>query len=171
QTLRRVPGAPSPATSPAPTASSRTPTRAARQQGSAFTGSVCSSHKRDTMDRRGFTLIELLVVISIVGVLAAMLMPELQQARAAARAAACASNLRELGLATQMYLDDYGVYFPYYTTVAAGRLWYFGLESPYNPNGGPGTRNIDLTQAKLYPYLQTKQRIQVCPSYNYNSSL
>jgi prepilin-type N-terminal cleavage/methylation domain-containing protein/prepilin-type processing-associated H-X9-DG protein len=123
------------------------------------------------MDRRGFTLIELLVVISIVGVLAAMLMPELQQARAAARAAACASNLRELGLATQMYLDDYGVYFPYYTTVPSGRLWYFGLESPFNPNGAPGTRHIDLTQAKLYPYLQTRHGIQACPSYNYNSSL
>jgi prepilin-type processing-associated H-X9-DG protein/prepilin-type N-terminal cleavage/methylation domain-containing protein len=116
-----------------------------------------------------FTLIELLVVISIVGLLAAMLMPTLRQSRESARAAVCGSNLRQIGMATQMYLDDYGRYFPYYSDSGADRFWYFGLESPFSPTGPPGTRHIDLTKAKLYPYLQKLHGIEVCPSYDYRS--
>jgi len=123
------------------------------------------------MSRRAFSLIELLVAISIIGLLAAMLLPALKQAREAARAASCASNLRQMGLATQMYLDDYGRYFNYYTTQGGDRLWYFGLESPYTPLGvgPPGSRHIDLTKAKLYPYIQEIHGVEVCPSYNYYS--
>lgn len=51
-------------------------------------------------------MIELLVVIAIIAVLAAMLLPALNRARDAARAARCASNLRQLGVALQMYLGD-----------------------------------------------------------------
>jgi len=119
--------------------------------------------------RRAFTLIELLVVISIVGLLAAILMPTLRQARESARGALCGSNLRQLGMATQMYLDDHGRYFAYYTDAGADRLWYFGLESPFSPSGPPGARHIDLTKAKLYPYLQKLHGIEVCPSYDYRS--
>ena len=121
--------------------------------------------------RSAFTLIELLVVISLVGLIAALLMPALRQARESARGAACASNLRQIGLATQMYLDDYGRFFPYFTTAGADRLLYFGLESPFNPGGAPGTRHLDLRQAKLYPYLQTVRGVEVCPSYNYHSPM
>jgi prepilin-type processing-associated H-X9-DG protein/prepilin-type N-terminal cleavage/methylation domain-containing protein len=123
------------------------------------------------MTRRAFSLIELLVVISIVGLLAGMLLPALKQARECARSAACASNLRQMGLATQMYLDDYSRFFVYQQPVNGNMLWYFGLESPYNPNGAPGTRPIDLTKAKLYPYLQAIHGAEVCPSYNYYSPL
>ena len=55
---------------------------------------------------RGFTLIELLVVTGVIAVLAAMLMPALDRARARARAAACLGNLRQLGLCSQMYVGD-----------------------------------------------------------------
>jgi len=62
---------------------------------------------------RGFTLIELLVVIAIIGILASMLMPVFAQAREKARQTVCTSNIRQLGLAFQMYTQDNDGTFPF----------------------------------------------------------
>lgn len=59
------------------------------------------------MKRKGFTLIELLVVIAIIAILAAILFPVFAKAREKARQTSCTSNAKQIGLAFNMYVQDY----------------------------------------------------------------
>lgn len=108
----------------------------------------------------GFTLIELLVVIAIIAILAAILFPVFAQAREKARQASCLSNVNQLGLAVQMYIQDYDETTPlaYYDTYN-GSNWVFDaswwyLIYPYNKSANvvrcPSNPNNNLVTSSAW---------------------
>lgn len=100
--------------------------------------------------RFAFTLIELLVVIAIIGLLAAILFPVFSRARENARRASCGSNLRQIGLGVQQYLQDYDELYPF--------VYYDG--SSWQPYGSPAAPVI-----QTFPYIKSLQ-VWHCPSQN-----
>lgn len=105
--------------------------------------------------RRAFTLIEVLVTTAIVGLLVGVLLPALAGARDAARTAACASNVRQLGLGWALYAGDFqGLAMPLaYTdprdTGGADNVFWWGAD-------GSISGSLDHTRGLLTPYLDAK---------------
>jgi prepilin-type N-terminal cleavage/methylation domain-containing protein len=103
----------------------------------------------------GFTLIELLAVIAIVGVLAAMLMPVVSRVRAAARAAASTSNLRQLATAVHTHVADNRGFFPHAMSRDNNTRWHGARPDDSSP--------FDGSKGYLGPYLGLEGRVKVCP--------
>lgn len=119
-----------------------------------------SRKKRSYQQRQAFTLVELLVVIAIIAVLAAMLFPAFAKARAKARSTRCVANLKQIGAATLMYVDDYDGLLPWAVDCAdkyAPEIWshapQYQMWIPYMP------RHKDV----LDPYIRNRE-IWHCPA-------
>ena len=109
-------------------------------------------------------MIELLAVVAVIAVLAALLLPALARSKASARRIQCFSNLRQVGLAAQMYWDENdGNTFRYRGAATnGGDIYWFG----WLARGSEGQRAFDPGPGALSPYLSGRG-VELCPALNY----
>jgi prepilin-type processing-associated H-X9-DG protein/prepilin-type N-terminal cleavage/methylation domain-containing protein len=127
-------------------------------------------------DKNGFTAMELLVVISITAFLLSIMVPAMRKARSQAKSVLCFSNLKQISIGFEMYLDDNNRnVFPLVDIDdndegVPGRFWYFGFEPAWSWGLPEGSRVIDRKLAKLYPYIRDYDSVEICPAFPYNHS-
>ena len=114
-----------------------------------------------------FTLVELLVVVGIIGLLVAILLPTLGRARENANRVKCLSNLRQLGMAMDMYVNDNKGCWPGGAQLQDIQVreddWIWWQEVPVMPN----RPKVDINGSKILLYLGTfKEDVFRCPSDN-----
>ncbi len=121
----------------------------------------------------GFTLIELLVVIAIIAIIAAILFPVFAQAREAARQSSCLSNLRQIGMATKMYMQDNDgncfLHHLYDADVAAnGAVISLEPEKPWTVIFSPYMRNRAIFYCPSDPVSRTRTQALDLTTYAQN---
>ena len=105
--------------------------------------------------RRGFTLIELLVVIAIVAILAAILFPVFAKARQAAQKSNCESNMKQIGSAFKMYLQDWKDTYPTNRVAGAAAITADVTLTAANLLPARNNKGVNLSWVEaLYPYME-----------------
>lgn len=105
--------------------------------------------------KKTFTLIELLVTIAIIAILAAMLLPALNQARTSARTSKCVSNMKQLGTADSLYIGDYSMPVPQCKESGYTDKWTYN-ETFLSYLGVRGTTVVE--ESKLCPEAVSRQK-------------